>query len=600
MSERRWYALPKGSKKVGPLKLGDLSSIEASDGLKLRRDDEQEWWPLESALDRFPELKEIFGIESAMEKNEQKRLAERKVFAAQGPQFDLPEITRSQLMEAFESDAEGPSQGPGGKLLDDSTDVWNRGDATTAREMMLATLEVGLDSTSDQANAHQHIAVAYAMENRLQYAVEHFLKTLSIYGLGKEDAWEAASRLTYIYREVGLYTEASLVNYYAFILQKRGGWYHLDELREFYQALARSIFNSEDAEHGTNSANGELIEVQHQLGVQAFQQGDLNQAISHFTAALDLKPDDISTAALSQNLAGVHCTKGDFQTGIEWFERSLSLDPNNSETLANLGLALVKTGDDEKALHILSQSLGANAYNIAARVTTGQVLKRLGKLDEAKMQFESVIGSGMADERALTVVMKELAELSESADQIPDSDSTSTAKAINEASESANIQKEPPASLPTPVWRTALDMANGDIETPTSDQFIDMLKTEQYLESFVQFLDSPGSAEEKDVLLRKLSNAPTRFRQALTDQLEALWDKKSNGIRSIIQAALVWIVCGLALVYLLPLTGNWTYLMLLLALWMSYRSYRIHARIGFRETLLPRLASTSPEVCNGQ
>lgn len=244
VESRRWFVRPKGKKKTGPFTLPDLKTIELDDDVKVRRDDEQEWWPLNIALDRFPELKAMLELPSYSDLQRATRLSERAALSANGAQFEPPQITFRGLSIDFGMPEEGPSAGAGGRLLDDATDPWNSGDFAAAREKMLSALELGLTSPFDRANAHQHIAQVYAKEGALLPAIQHFCEALSIRGLGMQDAWQAASRLGYIYQELGLNSEAGILSAYNTPLEKSLQWDHSQDIVEQYEALARTIFTS--------------------------------------------------------------------------------------------------------------------------------------------------------------------------------------------------------------------------------------------------------------------------------------------------------------------------------------------------------------------
>jgi tetratricopeptide (TPR) repeat protein len=147
-------------------------------------------------------------------------------------------------------------------------------------------------------------------------------------------------------------------------------------------------------------------------GMEAFHQGAFDQAIRHFETALALEPSAEDEAYCYQCIASVHGTKGDLEESIRYFEKSLALEPNNSEVLGNFGLLLKKARQEERALKILTSALTSDPYNVAARLTTAQVLRSLGRFREAKMQFEAVFAAN-SDERATTIALNELNTIDE-------------------------------------------------------------------------------------------------------------------------------------------------------------------------------------------
>lgn len=163
------------------------------------------------------------------------------------------------------------------------------------------------------------------------------------------------------------------------------------------------------------------LESTMEAGIDAFRSGNIAEAISSFEKILQHNPDGEHVPHVLQNLAGAYCESGNLAKGIEYFERASSLLPGDDEILKNLGMAQKRAGQNDEALHTLSQALGINPYNSAARVTVAQVLKVLGKTDEAKMQFDAVIAAAN-NEQAIRIAVRELKDF-DSTDSI---DSTET------------------------------------------------------------------------------------------------------------------------------------------------------------------------------
>lgn len=180
------------------------------------------------------------------------------------------------------------------------------------------------------------------------------------------------------------------------------------------------------------SSREEQISQQMRLGIEAYQQGEFDQAIIHFKATLALEPMAEDKASCYQNLAGVYCTNGDLEEGIRCFETALTFDSDNSEILGNLGLALKKSGDNERALTILTRAPANDPYNVPARLTTAQVLRGLGKFREARVQYEAVVAAGN-HEQAMMIAINDLKTLDEAAEEARNENELS-AKVVSEGS----------------------------------------------------------------------------------------------------------------------------------------------------------------------
>ena len=82
-------------------------------------------------------------------------------------------------------------------------------------------------------------------------------------------------------------------------------------------------------------------------GIQAYKDGDYDQAIKGFTSIADA---GIRNGRLYYNLANAHMKKGELGRAILWYERAARLIPNDPDLAFNLDYAasLVEDAPDEK------------------------------------------------------------------------------------------------------------------------------------------------------------------------------------------------------------------------------------------------------------
>ena len=87
-------------------------------------------------------------------------------------------------------------------------------------------------------------------------------------------------------------------------------------------------------------------------------EADLNDAVAHAKAALDLDP---TNAAAQHTWANVLVGQGDNAQSFPHFEAALKTDPNNGQILAEYGAALLAVGRDRDAIKNLESAL-ANGF----------------------------------------------------------------------------------------------------------------------------------------------------------------------------------------------------------------------------------------------
>ena len=90
----------------------------------------------------------------------------------------------------------------------------------------------------------------------------------------------------------------------------------------------------------------------HNLAVELLQRGDVDGAIRHFRAALEIQPQFGSAQyALALALA----RQGQFEAAVQEFRRSLELSPHRPEVRCGLASALTSLGRDEEACDVLRE-----------------------------------------------------------------------------------------------------------------------------------------------------------------------------------------------------------------------------------------------------
>ncbi|HJN18632.1 MAG TPA: tetratricopeptide repeat protein, partial [Armatimonadota bacterium] len=83
------------------------------------------------------------------------------------------------------------------------------------------------------------------------------------------------------------------------------------------------------------------------MGVHHSHKGDLDAAIEWFDKALAANPDD-SDAMRSKAVS--LSKKGGLNAAFEWFDKALAANPDDSDAMRNEGISLSKRGDEDAAI----------------------------------------------------------------------------------------------------------------------------------------------------------------------------------------------------------------------------------------------------------
>jgi tetratricopeptide (TPR) repeat protein len=127
--------------------------------------------------------------------------------------------------------------------------------------------------------------------------------------------------------------------------------------------------------------------TEHNVGTALQEQGRVDEAITHYRAALEIRPD---YGPSYNNLGTALMAKGDLPAAVAAFRESLRLQPDSASArklLADanydLGSALLERGDVRRAEAALGESLLLNPNSAEAHNNLGIALASSGRLDEA-------------------------------------------------------------------------------------------------------------------------------------------------------------------------------------------------------------------------
>jgi len=124
------------------------------------------------------------------------------------------------------------------------------------------------------------------------------------------------------------------------------------------------------------------------LGVLLKRKGDLQNAISYFKNALQLKPDYPDA---HYNLGNAFKDQGDLTAAIASYNAALQLKPNNPEAHSNLGNALQERGDLTAAIASYNAALQLRPNNPVAHYNLGNALQWQDDLDTAIASYNAAL-----------------------------------------------------------------------------------------------------------------------------------------------------------------------------------------------------------------
>jgi len=133
------------------------------------------------------------------------------------------------------------------------------------------------------------------------------------------------------------------------------------------------------------------------LGAVLLKKGELDDAIDHFSKAIEIKPDEASAFA---NLGNALLQKGELGEAIFQYQKAVELKPGEAGLHYNLANALLARGEVDDAIAEYQSTLAINPSSADAHNNLGAVLLQRGELDSAIDHYQKALEINPQDVRA--------------------------------------------------------------------------------------------------------------------------------------------------------------------------------------------------------
>ncbi len=149
-------------------------------------------------------------------------------------------------------------------------------------------------------------------------------------------------------------------------------------------------------------------EAAYTAGLQAVKAGDNAKAVTLFSRAIALNPNDYRY----YNDRGIaYKVSGNLEKALEDYGRALAIKPNYPNTLNNRGLLLVQQGNYDTAIQDFSQALKYGGFEAKIHTNLGMALASKGDHQAAVKEFQAAMSFRPMDPRSFLFMAESLEKL---------------------------------------------------------------------------------------------------------------------------------------------------------------------------------------------
>ena len=121
------------------------------------------------------------------------------------------------------------------------------------------------------------------------------------------------------------------------------------------------------------------------IGVSFFDGGRFDEAIDYYRRSLQINPDNPDAL---NNMGAALAAKGEHTAAVGWFRKALERDPAKADAQFNLGNALANQGKYAEAIPLFEAALANKPERFEAHNNLANTLLKLGRIDEARTHYE--------------------------------------------------------------------------------------------------------------------------------------------------------------------------------------------------------------------
>jgi arylsulfatase A-like enzyme/Flp pilus assembly protein TadD len=128
--------------------------------------------------------------------------------------------------------------------------------------------------------------------------------------------------------------------------------------------------------------------IYYRLGDEYAQAGRQDQAMKLYQSAIS---NGIQAAWLYSRIANLYVHQGSKAEAISFYEKAAQMNPSDSESLSDLGMAYLETGRSEDAERVFKWALAAGGEYAPAYNGLGLLSVRKSDLSQARLHFEKAV-----------------------------------------------------------------------------------------------------------------------------------------------------------------------------------------------------------------